>query len=228
MLGALIGGGIGGLIGGYLGASSGSSHSSGGSCGGGRGYSIDNYDAMKKELEAIRKNRKRIEEFKKLSDRQQRQIIENTEGLKELLELNIRLSLMTDDEKLLFRQIYIAEEMKERIEKEEKKLESRIENILHYKKQSQPDFNNRFEHRGYIIDLIDACYCIFASEWDFECGDEDRKFLVDYDPIMNEKLYNTSHGEMVNFCEELSAKYNFDTATIFKDAYHLYKAMYKL
>ena len=202
MLGALIGGGIGGLIGGYLGASSGSSHSSGGSCGGGRGYSIDNYDAMKKELEAIRKNRKRIEEFKKLSDRQQRQIIENTEGLKELLELNIRLSLMTDDEKLLFRQVLIEEEMK--VEQEE--LEKRIEDIINSKKQTKPAFNNRFEHRGYIIDLIDACYCIFASEWDFECGDEDRKFLVDYDPIMNEKLYNTSHGEMVNFCEELSAK----------------------
>lgn len=224
MLGALIGGGIGGLIGGYLGASSGSSHSSCGSCGGGRGYSIDNYDAMKKELEAIRKNRKRIEEFKKLSDRQQRQIIENTEGLKELLELNIRLSLMTDDEKLLFRQVLIEEEMK--VEQEE--LEKRIEDIINSKKQTKPAFNNRFEHRGYILDLIDACYCIVAYEWDLECGDEDRKFLVDYDPIMNEKLYNTSRGDMMYFCEDLAAKYHFDTATIFQDAYHLYKAMYKL
>lgn len=224
MLGALIGGGIGGLIGGYLGASSGSSRSYGGSCGGGRGYSIDNYDAMKKELEAIRKNRKKIEEFKQLSDKQQKQIIENTEGLKELLELNIRLSLMTEDEKLVFRQVLIEEDMKA----EQEELEKRIEDILNSKKQTKPYFNNRFEHRGYILDLIDACYCIVAYEWDLECGDEDRKFLVDYDQIMNEKLYNTSRGELIYFCEDLAAKYRFDTATIFQDAYNLYKAMYKL
>lgn len=223
MIGALIGGGIGGLIGGYLGASAGSSHSSGGSCGRGS-YYIDNRVAMQKELEAIRKNRKKIEEFKQLSDKQQKQIIENTEGLKELLELNIRLSLMTEDEKLVFRQLLIAEEM----EAEQEELEKRIEDILNSKPQSKPDFNNRFEHRGYILDLIDACYYIFAYEWDFECGEEDRKYLVDYDPIMNEKLYNTSHGEMVYFCEELASKYRFDTATIFQDAYNLYKAMYKL
>lgn len=224
MLGALIGGGIGGLIGGYIGASSASSHSSGGSYGGGRGYSIDNYDAMKKELEAIRKNRQKIEEFKKLSDKQQKQILENTEGLKELLELNIRLSLMTEDEKLVFRQILIAEEMKA----EQEELEKRIEDILNSNKKTKPDFNNRFEHRGYILDLIDACYCIFAYEWDIECGDEDRKFLVDYDTVMNEKLYTTSRGEMINFCEELSSKYRYDTATIYQDAYNLYNAMYKL
>lgn len=227
MLGALIGGGIGGLIGGYIGAScgsSGSSRSYGGSCGGGRGYSIDNYDAMKKELEAIRKNRKKIEEFKQLSDKQQKQIIENTEGLKELLELNIRLSLMTEDEKLVFRQVLIEEEMK--VAQEE--LEKQIEDILNSNKQTKPDFHNRFEHRGYILDLIDACYCIVAYEWDIECGDEDRKFLVDYDPIMNEKLYNTSRGELMYFCEDLASKYRFDTATIFKDAYNLYNAMYKL
>lgn len=226
MIGALIGGGIGGLIGGYLGASAGSSHFSGGSCGRGS-YSIDNYDAMKKELEAIRKNRKKIEDFKQLSDKQQKQIIENTEGLKELLELSIRLSLMTEDEKMIFRQVYIAEEMKEILEKEEKELESRIENILN-KKHLHPEFNNRFEHRGYILDLIDACYCIFAYEWDLACGVEDRKYIVDYDPIMDEKLYNNSRGEMLYFCEELSAKYRFDTATIFQDAYNLYKAMYKV
>ena len=225
MLGALIGGGIGGLIGGYLGASAGSSHSSGCSyVRGGGGYSIDNRVAMMKELEAIRKNRQKIEDFKKLSDKQQKQIIENTEGLKELLELNIRLSLMTEDEKLVFRQILIAEEMNA----EQEELEKRVEDILNSKTQSKPDFHNRFEHRGYILDLIDACYCIFAYELDFECGDENRKFLVDYDSIMNEKLYNTSHGEMVYFCEELAAKYRFDTATIFQDAYHLYKTMYKL
>ena len=224
MLGALIGGGIGGLIGGYIGASAGSSHSSGGSCGRGGGYSIDNYDAMKKELEAIRKNRKKIEEFKQLSDKQQKQIIENTEGLKELLELNIRLSLMTEDEKLVFRQLLIEEEM----EAAQEELEKRIEDILNSKSQSKPGFHNRFEHRGYILDLIDACYCIVAYECDIECGDEDRKFLVDYDPIMNEKLYNTSRGELMYFCEDLASKYHFDTATILQDAYHLYKAMYKL
>ena len=221
MLGALIGGGIGGLIGGYLGASTASSHSSGGSRGG-RGYSIDNYDAMKKELEAIRKNREKIEEFKKLSDKQQKQIIENTEGLKELLELNIRLSLMTEDEKLVFRQILIDEEMKE----EQEKLESRIENILNHKKHSPPDFNNRFEHRGYILDLIDICYCLYAEEWDYECGDDDKKFIVGY--IGNAPIYNTSTDETINLCEKVAKKYNYDVSTVYRDASRNVYPLYKL
>ena len=223
MIGALICGGIGGLIGGYLGSSTGSSQSSVGSCGG--RYSIDNYDSMKKELEAIRKNRKKIEEFKKLSDKQQKQIIENTEGLKELLELNIRLSLMTEDERLLFRQVYIAEEMKERLEKEEKELESRIENIIHNKKHTPPDFNNRFEHRGYILDLIDICYCLYAKEWDYECGDDEEKFIVGY--IGTTPIQKTSTEEGSNLCENIAKKYNYDVSTVYRDARKIYP-IYKL
>ena len=220
MLGALIGGGIGGLIGGYLGASAGSSHSSGGSCGRGGGYSIDNYDAMQKELEAIRKNRKKIEEFKQLSDKQQKQIIENTEGLKELLELNIRLSLMTEDEKLVFRQLLIAEEM----EAEQEELEKRVEDILQTK-HSQPDFHNRFENRDYILDLIDICYCWFAEHWDFECGDDEKKFIVGY--IGNAPIYSTSADERISLCEKVAKKYHYDFSTIYSDARNVYYGLYK-
>lgn len=220
MLGALIGGGIGGLIGGYLGASAGSSHSSGGSCGRGS-YYIDNRIAMQKELEAIRKNRQKIEEFKQLSDKQQKQIIENTEGLKELLELNIRLSLMTEDEKLVFRQLLIAEEM----EAEQEELEKLVEDILNSKTLTKPDFHNRFENRDYILDLIDICYCWFAEHWDFECGDDEKKFIIGY--IGNAPIYGTAADERINISEKVAKKYHYDFSTIYSDARNVYYGLYK-
>ena len=153
------------------------------------GYSVlyDNQKAMERELKLARKAHDKMMA-------QQEMAVQNTEEIKALLQMNLRISLMTDEEKLEFRRQAAEYEA----EQQEKKLEARVEQIIvsRNKPKAPPSPENRLENRDYILALIkcaaickamidarelnlDDNYDSLRDSYDYRIREMSRKFDVD-------------------------------------------------
>jgi len=115
------------------------------------GYSVfyDNHEAMKRELTLARKAHDKLMA-------QQEMAVQNTEEIKALLQMNLRIALMTEDEKLEFRRQMAEYEAEQR----EKALEDRVEQIIVARQTPQKlsKDEDRYENRKYILALIESAH----------------------------------------------------------------------
>jgi hypothetical protein len=115
------------------------------------GYSVfyDNHEAMKRELTLARKAHDKLMA-------QQEMAGQNTEEIKALLQMNLRIALMTEDEKLEFRRQMAEYEAEQR----EKALEDRVEQIIVARQTPQKlsKDEDRYENRKYILALIESAH----------------------------------------------------------------------
>ena len=220
LVGGLIGGGIGGIIGGYFGAKRGSS--SGG--GGGGGYGIDNYDAMKKEMAALRRHRENIKRFNAASEERQKQILANTEEIKKLLEyseLAVRLALMTDEEKIIFRNFMAVEEQLEY----ERQCEARVEEAIRSRRDLRHFAGDRYENHDYMEAIFDAMFCVYARDWYFRNYGSILCELMDDEQFANDKYllaYKKIKQELSNLITETSTGFHIEREEVARDAQMIY------
>ena len=165
------------------------------------GYSVfyDNQEAMKRELSLARKAHDKMMA-------QQEMAVQNTEEIKALLQMNLRIALMTEDEKLEFRRQMAEYEAEQR----EKKLEDRVERIIVARKTPQKlsKDEDRYENRNYILALIEIAHL--------------RKSMNDYWKWGMDEEYKSVGNECERHICRASREFGLDTLDVRKDANRIY------
>lgn len=140
------------------------------------GYSVfyGNQEAMKRELSLACKAHDKMMA-------QQEMAVQNTEEIKALLQMNLRIALMTADEKLEFRRQMAEYEAEQR----EKKLEDRVEQILvsHKTSQKLSKDEDRYENRNYILALIEIAHLRKSMNdyWTWDMVEQYESFGKEYE-----------------------------------------------
>lgn len=165
------------------------------------GYSVfyDNEKAMKRELTLARKAHDKLMA-------QQEMAVQNTEEIKALLQMNLRIALMTEDEKLEFRRQMAEYEAEQR----EKKLEDRVEQIIVARKTPQKlsKDEDRYENREYILALIEIAHL--------------RKRMNDYWKWDMEEQYETFGRIYEGHIRRASREFGLDTLDVRVDSNRIY------
>lgn len=172
------------------------------------------FESIKQDFESIKKDLENIKAFNAICKRNQENVVISLNKLKEIMELNVRLSLMSEEEKLLYRQFLIQQELEEKEAKYQKEMENRIEKIINSRKNKLYCVNERFENREYILDLIDICYCLFAyyDEKDSDC-------CTPYSLQICE-------DEVQNLTKEIAKKHHLCVYDVKRDSYNLFNSTY--
>lgn len=203
MIGAAIGALAGGFIGAKLAAPKVEVHKHY-SERGSSGYSVfyDNQKAMERELRLARKAHDKLMT-------QQEVAVQNTEEIKALLQMNLRIALMTEEEKLEFRRQMAEYEA----EQKEKQLEDRVERIIVARKTPQKlsKDEDRYENRKYILALIEIAHL--------------RKCMNDYWKWDMEEQYESSGNEYEGCIRRASREFGLDTLDVRIDSNRIYASL---
>lgn len=170
------------------------------------GYSVsyDNQEAMEQELSLARKA------YDKMMA-QQETVVQNTEEIKALLQMNLRIALMTEEEKLEFRRQMADYEAEQR----EKELEARVEQII-VARQTPQKFSTgegRYENRQYILALIEIAHL--------------RKSMGKYWKLDMEEQYEASGKEYEGYIRRVSREFGLDTLDVRVDSNRIYARLPK-
>lgn len=168
------------------------------------GYSVfyDNHEAMKRELTLARKAHDKLMA-------QQEMAVQNTEEIKALLQMNLRIALMTEDEKLEFRRQMAEYEAEQR----EKALEDRVEQIIVARQTPQKlsKDEDRYENRKYILALIESAHI--------------RKRMNDYWHRGDDEQYEASCEEYEGCIRRVSREFGLDTLDVRVDSNRIYASL---
>lgn len=168
------------------------------------GYSVfyDNHEAMKRELTLARKAHDKLMA-------QQEMAVQNTEEIKALLQMNLRIALMTEDEKLEFRGQMAEYEAEQR----EKALEDRVEQIIVARQTPQKlsKDEDRYENRKYILALIESAHI--------------RKRMNDYWHRGDDEQYESSCEEYEGCLRRVSREFGLDTLDVRVDSNRIYASL---
>lgn len=168
------------------------------------GYSVfyDNYEAMERELSLARKAHDKIMA-------QQEMAVQNTEEIKALLQMNLRIALMTEEEKLEFRRQMVEYEAEQR----EKELEDRVEQIIVARQTPQKlsKDEDRYENRKYILALIESAHI--------------RKRMNDCWHMGDEEQYESFGQEYEGCIRRASREFGLDTLDVRVDSNRIYASL---
>lgn len=168
------------------------------------GYSVfyDNQKAMERELSLARKAHDKLMA-------QQEMAVQNTEEIKALLQMNLRIALMTEDEKLEFRRQMAEYEAEQR----EKALEARVEQIIVARKTPQKlsEDEDRYENRKYILALMESAHI--------------RKRMNDYWHRDDEERYEASSAEYEGSLRRAAREFGLETLDVRVDANRVYASL---
>jgi hypothetical protein len=168
------------------------------------GYSVfyDNRKAMERELSLARKAHDKLMA-------QQEMAVQNTEEIKALLQMNLRIALMTEEEKLEFRRQMAEYEAEQR----EKELEARVEQIIIDRKTPQKlsKDEDRYENRKYILALIEIAHL--------------RKCMNDYWKWNMEEKYEAYGNEYEGSIRRASREFGLETLDVRVDANRVYASL---
>lgn len=168
------------------------------------GYSVfyDNRKAMERELSLARKAHDKLMA-------QQEMAVQNTEEIKALLQMNLRIALMTEEEKLEFRRQMAEYEAEQR----EKELEARVEQIIVARNTPQKlsKDEDRYENRKYILALIESAHI--------------RKRMNDSWYREDEEQYESSSAEYEGSLRRASIEFGLETLDVRVDANRVYASL---
>lgn len=168
------------------------------------GYSVfyDNCKAMERELSLARKAHDKLMA-------QQEMAVQNTEEIKALLQMNLRIALMTEEEKLEFRRQMAEYEAEQR----EKELEARVEQIIVARNTPQKlsKDEDRYENRKYILALIEVAHL--------------RKCMDDYWKWGMVEQYDSYGNEYEGSIRRASREFGLDTLDVRVDANRIYESL---